>query len=275
MPCKHVFAVLQHGGICWDDFPSQFRNNPLFTLDDDAEKLLDPDFDVGEDMRDLAQQLEDEFNHPFGIFNEAVGQPSPSQDDNDAFDENNIPDSLPVAPDSQTDQDGAKRFQALRRIRELCRGISENTYLLEEHIDPDKAVEVSQQLADINDEFTAAAPDGIPRLKSSDLRYKTLKKLSQDSRRYKGRRVEQVKRRVGNRGVKRGRGDPLGMQELNRIVRSAAKDAKQVASGPKVYENLWSNEDYLPDEELNSFLEEHHSDIFVPADVQRGLAEGG
>lgn len=39
--------------------------------------------------------------------------------------------------------------------------------------------------------------------------------------------------------------------------------------------NMWStDDDELTESEMNTYLDEHHSNIFVPADVKRGLAEG-
>lgn len=55
MPCKHLFALLQYGGVTWSDLPEPFREHPLFSLDKNASVLLKANNEIGHDLALLSQ----------------------------------------------------------------------------------------------------------------------------------------------------------------------------------------------------------------------------
>lgn len=277
MPCKHLFALLQYGGVTWSDLPQPFREHPLFSLDKKASILLKANSEIGHDLALLSQSLENLMDHPLGavimdhdpaVYNEEVLMYNPTQSDV-------ITDSQDTVPPSQS-EDGRK-FAALRKIRELCRGLTENTYYLEKHVDAAKVEAISDSLSKVYEDFLEGVPDAIPRLSSSDLRYQTLKQLSKSSKTYKGRKLESLAPRRGRRGVKRARGDLKGLEEVNLAILKEQvrhqQSSSQIPNLPRVEENLWPEND-IPEDELNTLLDKQYSDIFVPADVKSSLAQG-
>lgn len=158
-------------------------------------------------------------DHPLGsvimdynpaVYNEEVQMYNQTQSDV-------ITDSQDTVPPSQS-EDGRK-FAALRKICELCRGLTENTYYnLEKHVDAAKVEAISESLSKVYEDYMDSVPDGIPRLRSSDLCYQTLKQLSKSAQSYKGRKLESLAPRHGRRGVKRARGDLKGLEEVNLAI---------------------------------------------------------
>lgn len=118
-------------------------------------------------------------------------------------------------------------FQYRRRIRELCKNISDITYCATEE---EACRKVSASLAELNDQFAASAQDGdgILRRLSSDLRYKTVKRLS-DVNRFRGKRVTALPKK--RKTQKRSMGDLLGILEMNRKIRKvgATRDRQRDA----------------------------------------------
>ena len=263
LPCKHVFAVLQHGGISWEDFPDPFRTNPLFNLDDDAEQLLHANTTVDADLEEMARAIEAELDNPVGaVFNELD---IPVEDAQDAADDDEeiIPPSQVInVPSSQT-EDGAN-LRAIIRIRELCKAMTENSHFVE---NKDVSLEVCDELSALCDKFAAAMPVGIPRYKKGEYRQKTLKQIT-SAQRYRGRRVLAMPRR-SNKGQKRARGDLQGMEEMSQQIKNVA-DLNRM---PKVRENLWPKDD-ISEEELNNILESEYADIFVTPEVKESLLQG-
>lgn len=109
-------------------------------------------------------------------------------------------------------------FQYRRRIRELCKNISDITYCA---TDEEACRKASAGLAQLNDEFAASAQDGhgILRRLSSDLRYKTVKRLS-DVNRFRGKIVTPLAKK--RKTQRRNMGDLLGILHMNQKIRQVA-----------------------------------------------------
>lgn len=183
MPCKHLFTILQHTRISWNEFPQQFRQHPLFSIDEEAELLLSRTADVGHDMQVLSQNLvadlnvAEETSTEGAMLNNEVFPPTLPDDDTLPEGESSVPDN-------------ARRDAAILRIHEICKGIIDNTYVLQDYMTLEHTLDISDSLVSLSDKLFQQAPDTIPRLRAQDLRYKTLKELSASSRRWNGRKVE-------------------------------------------------------------------------------------
>ena len=50
LPCKHIFAILKHIYITWEDLPETFWSHPLLDLDEDILDLCKEDFTLPEEI---------------------------------------------------------------------------------------------------------------------------------------------------------------------------------------------------------------------------------
>ena len=63
LPCKHIFAIIEHTYITWDDLPESFRNHSLFNLDEDVLDLCKEDFALPEESAEFDPEIIEELRN--------------------------------------------------------------------------------------------------------------------------------------------------------------------------------------------------------------------
>ena len=63
LPCKQIFAVIEHTYITWEDLPESFCNHPLFNLNEDILGFSDADFTLPPDSEEFNPQIIEELRN--------------------------------------------------------------------------------------------------------------------------------------------------------------------------------------------------------------------
>ena len=63
LPCKHIFTIIEHTYITWDDLSESFHNHPLFHLDEDILGFSEADFTLPPDSEQLNPQIIEELRN--------------------------------------------------------------------------------------------------------------------------------------------------------------------------------------------------------------------
>ena len=63
LPCKHIFAIIEHTYITWEDLPESFQSHPLFNLNEDILGFNEADFALSPDSEEFDPQIIEELRN--------------------------------------------------------------------------------------------------------------------------------------------------------------------------------------------------------------------
>lgn len=232
--------------------------------------MLEHSCGVAHELMLMSQRMEEQLSAPLsaGVDDDISDMPlSYERMDPEVAELVTIEDMDADDDDINLSQDGPQSFATFpysKRIIEICNLIAGAAHEAKEGRDHDICKSTCEQLRQIYERFVEALADENGIIASKHKTYKTLKQLSRASRTFQGRRIENVPRRTKRGATKVNRGDPVGMQQVNRTIQEMNDIQNIVQNKPQIIEReLWGDSQNATDAEMMQAYLNVSGDIYL------------
>ena len=204
LPCKHIFTIIEHTYITWEDLPESFCNHPLFNLDEDILGFSEADFALPPDSEEFDPQIIEELRN---ATLDEVG--SEVQEEVE---------SLLESHTSTVDDPGMKIENIQFKVREQCQLIKVFSYnFVNPHVAKSFLDELSELYTKYYDEL--AGSGGVIELSQEQKKFKPIRSYAKQKNTqgtpmmYKGKVVIPLFKPSSKKCFKRTNAKPLDLEK--------------------------------------------------------------